>query len=796
MLILQQDVNRSDFVETMRSLSYISLITVLTRVTDSSATLLDHVWTNQLHEANSGVVRMSTTDHFPIIVSTVLQSNYKNPNIKKIFRDDSDSAIGKLKSECEAFLRYLDQFANMSVDNRVNIFHERLYELYNKNCKLRMKQISLTSCIRPWITNDIKRLINRKHYYFRRYRQGLIDFDVYNDLKNVCSRSIRQSKVDYFKRIFDACSGDLKKIWHHLKHLMNFKVSCRSITLVKYKGNDLLHSNAISEAFNEHFANIATELDSSIPHIHNTAPIDYLPDPVVNSFYAYPSTSDEVKKIINAFPTKGGYAKWTPIYIYKCLCNVFSEHISNLFNSSIVEGCFPNCLKLARVIPVFKSGCRKNVSNYRPISTLPVLSKIFEKLMHKRLSQFLSSNKIIVSHQFGFRPSSSTGDAVLEFLDRVYELLNGGKLLMPVYLDFSKAFDTVNHNILLQKIERYGIRGLSNNWFRSYLLNRKQYVSIGDSNSKINTISMGVPQGSILGPALFLMYINDMSQCSELDFIHFADDTTVVASDDTESGLFVKVNRGLSHIDKWLSVNRLSLNIKKTKYMIITNKALLNRSKLKIRNKKIKKIDCIKFLGVMMDDKLNFDRHALHICGRVARAVGIINRISHHLAFSQIISLYYSIIYPHLIYCITVWGRVGSTGMARIQRMQRRAVKVIMRYDVSNRFTDHFMNVDSIYSYFTLIKLFKVLREGQHSYFYDRIIEVQVNHEHATRFKSNSCLVPPFFRKAKCQHAFVYQSIVIWNRLPTNIRSCISFSNFRSLLKKYIVSQQEPILLQ
>ena len=793
--ILQEGVRQSDFVDVMHSMSYIPLITMPTRVTNNTATLLDHIWTNQLHEARTGILNISTTDHFPTFASTIFPVHSNKSSIKKVFRDHSDQAVNKMLSGCQAFLRYFDQFSSLNTESRVNIFQERIYQLYNDNCRLCVKQVSLKGCTKPWITDEIKRLINRKHLLFRRFKEGLIHFDVYNYHKNLCTKTIKRSKEDFFKRKFDMCRGNLRKTWNNLRYLMNAKTNCNTIKMLRYKGAELLQADDIAEAFSKYFANVATELDKSIPQVCNKTPSDYLCNPVLNSFFASPSTSAEVSAVIKSFQTKGGYAKWTPVYIFKRLCNLISEPISDLFNSSIIDGCFPNCLKLARVVPIFKAGCRSEVSDYRPISTLPVMSKIFEKLMYRRLTAFLTDNNILVGHQFGFQTGSSTDDAVLEFLDRVYKSLEEGKFIMPVYLDFSKAFDTVNHRILLSKIEHYGIRGIMGSWFKSYLQNRKQYVSVNGVTSAVSTMNMGVPQGSVLGPALFLLYINDMSTSTTLDLIHFADDTTIVASTDTEHNLFTIMNRELSSVDKWLKVNRLSLNIKKTKYMIITNKATLSNRKIRIRRRVIEKINCIKFLGIMLDDRLNFDRHALHICNKVARAVGVINRISHHLSFPQLINLYYSIIYPHLIYCVTVWGRVGSTGVGRVQRVQRRAVKVISRHEVNHSaVTNKLMNMNSIYNYFTSIKLYKVLKENQHSYFFDKVIDAQIDHDHATRFKINSCLTAPFFRKAKCQHAFVYQSVTIWNAIPPNVRNCNTLSNFRKLLKTFIISEQEPIL--
>ena len=254
-----------------------------------------------------------------------------------------------------------------------------------------------------------------------------------------------------------------------------------------------------------------------------------------------------------------------PVFIYKILAPIISLTVSILFNNSVSEGIFPECFKTAKITPIFKSGDSNSTVNYQPIFMLPFLSKIFEKLMCARLDSYLKSNNILCTNQFGFRKNSNTSDAIIEFLDNVYSLLDSKQSTIAVYLEFSKALDTVNHNILMSKLLNNGVRGVMQRWFESYLTNRKQYVSIRSCNSSMSNISLGVPQGLVLGPVPFLLYINDMYRSSnQMRFVYFAEDTTVFASDSAINNVHATANRELVGVDNWLKANRLPLNISKT----------------------------------------------------------------------------------------------------------------------------------------------------------------------------------------------------------------------------------------
>ena len=270
---------------------------------------------------------------------------------------------------------------------------------------------------------------------------------------------------------------------------------------------------------------------------------------------------------------KGCHLKEVPAFIIKEFSDILSPIISHIFNISISKGVFPDKLKIARVVPIFKKSNKKDVSNYRPISTISVFSKLFKYLMCSRLKTYLDKYSILNNFQFGFRSKSCTSDAVSEFLDYTYCAIDRKESIMCVFLDFSKAFDTVDVEIVLSKLYCYGIRGPVNNCFRSYLSSRKQFVSVWGESSHVVTVSRGVPQGSILGPVLFLLYINDIYKCCRsLRMIQYADDTTLFMDGSSMEDLACEATEDLASIDEWLCVDRLSLNLDKTRFMMITKR--------------------------------------------------------------------------------------------------------------------------------------------------------------------------------------------------------------------------------
>ena len=320
------------------------------------------------------------------------------------------------------------------------------------------------------------------------------------------------------------------------------------------------------------------------------------------------------------------------------------------------------------------------VSNYRPISLLSVFSKISEKLMYKRLYTFLEVHKILYNLQFGFRASHSINHALISLTESIKTTLDNKRFGCGIFIDLQKAFDTVNHQILLNKLEHYGVRGTALAWFSSYLSNRSQYVSVNGHNSSHLKVTCGVPQDSVLGPLLFLIYINDLpNSSSKLSFYLFADDTNIYFESDSIKHLQKVVNKELRPVKKWLDANKLALDVDKTNFVIFQSaQNYLNESiNIKIGNQHVKQAKYVKFLGLLLDENLSWRYHLCELSKKLSRTCGIFFKIRHLLPTNVLVSLYNSLFSSFLQYGIIVWGLTYEVHTKPIYLLQKKVVRAI-----------------------------------------------------------------------------------------------------------------------
>ena len=472
---------------------------------------------------------------------------------------------------------------------------------------------------------------------------------------------------------------DIKKTWQIIKNIVNKNKASQLQN--KFKLNDGSFSTdgyVISNKFNDFFVNIGPNLAAKIPE-QNLSPLDFMDQPLLNSLYLSEVTSKEISNILKSL--KDGAAGYDELNacLLKHISPFITEPLKYLSNLSLSEGVFPTELKLANVIPLYKSDDVLLFNNYRPVSLLCVISKVFEKVIYNRLIDFLETFAILNNSQFGFRKMHSTYMALMTLMNRLISSLENDEYILGIFLDFSKAFDTVGHVIMLKKLAHYGIRGTALKWIESYLSNREQYVTYNGMSSSKQRIKCGVPQGSIHGPLLFLIYINDLCLvCEHTSAIVFADDTNLFSSGKDLKSLESTTNTELSHISLWLKMNKLSLNIKKTHCMIFCRrKKLCHDVKLLIDGQAINEVQKTKFLGIVIDNQLTWKWHINYIAGKIARGIGMLIKARQFLNTVGLMSLYYSFIYPFLTYCNHIWGATYKTRVKRLVILQNKAIRVL-----------------------------------------------------------------------------------------------------------------------
>ena len=403
-------------------------------------------------------------------------------------------------------------------------------------------------------------------------------------------------------------------------------------TEIKTETNEKINCiDQIAENFNDFFVNVGKNLAEKIDqsstnfesylNVHDSKMIEFelSMDELEKAFKTLKSNKSEGLDEIN-------------VNIVRSVFDIIKTPLLSIFNLSLKEGIFPKSLKYARVVPVYKNGDRSTVSNYRPISILPCLSKLLERIMYNRLYDYLVQNNILYNKQFGFQNGHSTDHAVIQLVDEIMKSFDQNLFTLGIFIDLSKAFDTVDHKILTKKLELYGIKNNNLNFFKSYLSDRKQGVSFNNTHSQLKPIVCGVPQGSILGPLLFLIYVNDLYLSSKLlHFILFADDTNLFFSHKNLKTLFFKMNAELSKINEWFKANKLSLNVTKTKFILFLKSSKVDDIPLKlpdlnINNINIKRVNSMKFLGVILDQHLNWNEHLKLIENKTSKCIGIMHR--------------------------------------------------------------------------------------------------------------------------------------------------------------------------
>jgi len=551
----------------------------------------------------------------------------------------------------------------------------------------------------------------------------------------------------------------------------------------------------LAAKFNDYFSGIAQELKDKIPPSNNSFE-SYLNPSVLGSSVVLPASPTEIIALSRTLkPTHSpGHDDLRPDIINPII-DVIAEPLAALINCSLTSGSVPLSLKIAKVTPIFKQGQKDSIVNFRPITILPYFSKLFEKIMYTRLYDYILKKNILYISQHGFQPGHSTTMSLLHIQDSISAVIDRNEFSIGVFIDVAKAFDTIDFGILFKKLENIGIRGTALNWFKSYFEDRKQQVICNGTLSQLRLIKYGVPQGSILGPLLFLIYINDLPNASALlQFALFADDTNIFISNKSYNDLFYLMNQELAKVTDWFYANKLSLNLNKTNYILFCShrkKMPIITNQLLINGIPIPRATSVKFLGTYLDQYLTWNEHIKLISQKVAKNVGIMARIAYLLPNQTRLNLYYSLIHPYLTYSNMVWASTYSSRLTRLSKLQRRAMRVIAG-------PRHCLLTDEIFKLCRVpnIEQIRILQtsEFMFKYFHNKLPRVFNNY-----FTTISTLNPyPVRSAANVRVAFARTNSRMfsikcagprtWNDIPLIIRNLANISLFKARLRSHLIA--------
>ena len=654
---------------------------------------------------------------------------------------------------------------------------------------------------KPWLSEGLKRSIQTKNkLYHRKQKSKRLEYEtIYKKYRNKLNKLLLLAEKNHYEQRLEENKCNLKGSWRVLRDIIHKKKSVSSCSRFLINNKITSDKQAVANGFNSFFINTGANLAKSIPSDPRSPTTFIKRNP--QSMAIMPIIQDDVINVIRNL--KASSPGWDSIsaVVVKATYTCFIEPLTHILNLSVMYGVFPSELKLAKVIPLFKANDPMLFSNYRPVSVLPVFSEIFERIMYNQLLSFINKHKLLYSYQFGFRINHAPELALLCLAYKISDALESGEYVLGLFLDFSKAFDTVNHEILFAKLEFLGIRGVCLQWFRSYLSEREQYVVYNDTSSSKQRITCGVPQGSILGPLLFLLYINDLANASDVIFsLLFADDSNMFISGKNPNDLVIRMNTEIVKVVDWLKINKLSLNLKKTHFIIFRK----SRQKLNLENElfidgiKIEMKTHTKFLGVLIDQHLTFEEHCKFIKGKIARGIGILYKGKKYLNQKSLLNMYYAFIYPYFTYCITVWGNTFSYILDPLMKLQKRALRLVdgaRKYDHTAPIFEKYelLNLRNLYIYCVQIFLYKHHQEilpEVFSHFFEMNNAV---HEYYTR-QEKHFHVPlcKSVQKSKCLKS---SGVKIYNYMIEHMNYNCSFVSFKYVLKRHLLRNDMALLL-
>ena len=757
-----------------------------TRITMKSKTLLDHIYTNRPEAVYKAFVDdLSISDHQPVNCNWLT----KIPKIKKNKHTYISYRSFKHFNQ-SLFLYDLSKvpFSNIFRFSDPNEALKCWYELFlttlNKHAPLQKKRVKHQT-MPPWLSQEI---INAMALRDKLKKEK--SFTEYKKMRNKVKSMVRLAKKSLFDKMIKD-NRDVSSLW-------------KAINLItKGNGNRSLDTppNFTANKFNEHFLSVSNLLENRCDFNNQYSPsknlVKFCNEKTNGTApFSIPSiTTYETAMYISKMCNKksSGLDEISPKMLKLSLPYIL-ESLTYIYNISIEGNVFPTALKEAKVIPLPKSKDFSQISNFRPISLLSVLSKPLEKHVHKHLLEYLERRKLIHSLQSGFRQKHSCHTAVTRLVDTWLSAINDNHLTGAVFLDFKKAFDLVDHNILMTKLKAYLVNHKAVSFFRSYFSERKQKVLLNGSYSSKGHVKCGVPQGSILGPVLFSIFINDLPLHISNPQIYcdmFADDGTIHVQEKNIIAINTQLQESLNEISDWCTHNAMILNPLKTECMVVCTRQkrqlgplLLN---LSMADTTIKQVSKHRLLGVIIDQNLTWQDHISHICKTISKNMFMLSKLKHLTDILTRQMFYNAHIKSHLDYASTVWDTPSENHLKKLNSLHRRAVKLILP-DTTLTTDEKFrkLSILPLSSHLKFNKgviMFKVANRTVPEYLQNFFIRRVLSYSSSRQ--GQFLITYPRINIYKCSLSFSGASL--WNSLPPDIIHISSLSSFKKKLFEYLM---------
>lgn len=779
------DININILDTSSLSDHYLNLISTLgfkldtygiTRNVDNINSCIDHIFyriTNNL-KVKSGIINYPITDHYPICSSICLKTNVsdqfcltKKININlSVFKD----MVRKSVFNCQFTL---DLNSDIIFSDFMRKISNLIASSVNSSVFKKYKNIK-----KPWISPEILKLIDEKEILFKLYQKNKFNQAIKNRFtlfRNMLTSRLRTAKSEYFHNKFLSVSNNIKEQWKIIREVLNEK------QLISLPSSD--NFNELANSFNKHFSSVFNSCSTDVSPVFYNANIQTN----LQSMFFEPVDVTELTNIINSLPNKKstGFDKIDKNMII-IIFNHFSDLLTNLINISFDQGIFFSDLKKSLVVPIFKKGDKNDLNNYRPISLLSIFSKVIEKIMHTRLTKFLEKHSVLADNQYGFRKGKGTELALMKFTKIIYSNENNNLKSAAVFLDISKAFDTVNHKLLLKKLHCIGIRGYTYSWFESYLSGRTQIVKIDNTISSEIPVNGGVPQGSILGPLLFLIFINDFCNLNlNCDIITFADDTVLVFSAENYTDLYKKIEFALQKANIWFNDNLLKLNVLKTKFIIFSLKVSETTiESLKIHDAscdlesdctlptccEIKRVDSIKYLGIQFDSNLKWKSHINYLLNRLRFINLKFFRLKRLVDHKFLTSLYFAWVQSSINYGITCYASDYYSNIKPLNSLQNK----ILSHIQSDSLKLPILTVRELYVFRLLYFIF-----NNKSFYQSKTSKYSLRNIQGNYFipKSNKTIF---------QKSHVFLGPFLFNKLNESLKTTINRTEFKNGLYNFL----------